>query len=154
MHWRLLNYTELNSTKLQQTTRRSKSKYFCAIKMHRLTILRNIKHVKLEKKQKLCNFSGFVLTSPKFSQILKYDAQSWDCMISDFRNSASNPALKIIVLNDTLNCTAIYWYLKFFTYQNLVLYLIEPYRPWTYIVDIAYFFCFLAFFFLYIYMAH
>ena len=36
------------------------------------------------------SFSCFLFISPKFAQILKYFAQSCDCMIAAFKNSASD----------------------------------------------------------------
>ena len=88
-----------------QKLRLSKSKFFCAVKklcsqnLHRNKT--NKKHEKfIKKKKKVCQivtntlklvpvfFSCFTFFSPKFAQILKYFAQSCDCMIAAFRNSA------------------------------------------------------------------
>ena len=81
--------------------RLSKSKFFCAIKMLWLNILQRNMHFKWHKT--MCNyflfvklwqileisliFSCFAFISPKFAQIIKYFAQSCDCMIAAFRNS-------------------------------------------------------------------
>ena len=68
------------------------------------------KHVKLENIVKLwliynicASFSCLAFISPKFAQILKYLAQSWDCMIAAFRNSVATLYLSVIfTLRDIL----------------------------------------------------
>ena len=56
-----------------------------------------------------CNCSCFALISPKCAQILRYFAQSYDCMIAAFRNSGNAVILQAAFLsyNVRLNFTAL-----------------------------------------------
>ena len=48
-----------------------------------------------------CQFILFALISPKFAQILKYFAQSCDCMIATFRNSGSRKMETVKSVSDS-----------------------------------------------------
>ena len=101
----------------QALARLSKSKLFCAIKMHWLDILRRDMPWKLHKilwnytnfvklwqiNEIRASFSCFAFISPKFARIFKYFVHSCDCMISAFRNSASGFSAS------AKNTSEVYW---------------------------------------------